>query len=203
MVSVLNREQKEQDQKAAIEPSDEIGRRARRKRDRWKCHHFVTLNTHRKSGVLGCSRHALAHPGLLPPLLPQQPARYCRRAAEGKQKEAVVLQDGWKDTTASTRAKAFLGQEDMLLLVQIDCHCWKWRSVCSHWKVCSTLGKGPSPSTQPLHPHRCITDCQSEGEMEMVLPSRHIVVVIEQRMNVKLERNRNLLKSKGNKPDFH
>lgn len=96
MVSVLNREQKEQDQKAAIEPSDEIGRRARRKRDRWKWHHFVTLNTHRKSGVLGCSRHALAHPGLLPPLLPQQPARYCRRAAEGKQKEAVVLQDGWR-----------------------------------------------------------------------------------------------------------
>lgn len=114
-----------------------------------------------------------------------------------KQKEAVVLQDGWKDTTAPTRAKAFLGKKDMLLLLHIDCHC------SSHGKALSTLGKGSSPSTQPLHPCRSITDCHRKDKWKWCYDPGINLWWIGQRMNFQLERDRKLSKKEGNKPNFH
>lgn len=81
-ISLEEREKKEQDQKATTEPSDEFGRRVKRERDRMKVPP-LTLSTQRKPVVLGCSKYALANPGLLPPLPTQRHARHCRRAADG------------------------------------------------------------------------------------------------------------------------
>lgn len=76
----------------------------------WKCQHFVTLSTHRKSTVFGCSKYALAHPGFLPPFLLRNLPGTAGELLRENQKVAVVLQDGWKDTTASTKTQGFPGK---------------------------------------------------------------------------------------------
>lgn len=186
MVSVLKREQKEQDQKATIELSDEIGRRVRREKDRWKCHYFVTLSTHRKPGVLGCNKFALAHPGLLPLLLTQQPARHCRRAAEGKMERGSGFAGWLKRYNCFHKSQAFPGEGGYAAACTARLPLLEMKE-CPHWKACSTLGKGPSPSTQPLH--LCIMDCHRKDKWKWRYYPGIYLWWIEQRMNFKLERD--------------
>lgn len=171
MGSVLKREKKEQDQKATIEPSDEIGRKMRRERDRCKCLHFVALSSHRKPGVLGWSRYALAHPGLLPPLPTLQPARRCRRAAEGKTERGSGFAGWLKRYNSSHKSQGFPGEEGYAAAFTYRL------PLLFSWKGTLYSGQGIqslNPATTSLQKYYGLPQ---EGQMEMVLRSRHKSVV--------------------------